>query len=83
MKIQHYLKSNNSLTDDEKCSLFKFRVRQIEVKCNYKNKYVNLKCELCTSNCQDDQYHLLQCETMIDNCKNLANNLEIEYEDIF
>ena len=38
LNMQNYLKSNNSLTDNEKCSLFQFRVRQIDVKCNYKNK---------------------------------------------
>ena len=81
--MQNYLKSNNNLTDDQKCSLFKFRVRQIDVKCNYKNKYLDLKCDLCTSNSQDDQYHLLECAYLIENCENLANNTTIEYEDIF
>ena len=83
LEMQNYIKSNNSFTDDEKCSLFQFRVRQIDVKCNYKNKYYNHQCELCTSNSQDDQYHLFQCEYLINNCKNLENNTTIEYEDIF
>ena len=82
-KLQNYLKSNNNLTYEQKSTLFKFRVREIEVKNNYKNKYPNQKCELCTSNEDDTQYHLLQCEYLIRNCAKLANNVTIEYEDIF
>ena len=82
-KLQNYLKSNNNLTYEQKSTLFKFRVREIEVKNNYKNKYPNQKCNLCTSNEDDTQYHLLQCEYLIRNCAKLANNVTIEYEDIF
>ena len=31
LEIQDYLKTDNMLTDDEKCIIFKFRVREIEV----------------------------------------------------
>ena len=58
-------------------------MRQIKVKCNYKNKYFNHNCDLCTSNEKDDQYHLMHCEFMINNCKKLANNITVEYEDLF
>jgi len=83
LEIQKYLKSSNKLTDEEKCTLFRFRVREIDVKFNYKNKYADLKCNFCKSDSDDNQYHLLQCEYFINNCENLANNIEIEYEDIF
>ena len=81
--MQNYLKSNNNLTDEEKCLLFRFRVREINVKCNYKNKYLDLKCDFCKNYFDDNQYHLLQYEYFIDKCKNLANNIQIEYEVIF
>ena len=46
--------------------------------------YPDLKCKLCQSeNIEENQYHLLQCDILIRNCKNLANNVTIEYEDIF
>ena len=79
----YYPKSNNSLTDDEKVTLYKLRVREVEVKCNYKSKFSDLKCTFCNSQEDDDQYHLLQCEYSIKNCKNLAENIMVEYEDIF
>ena len=81
--MQNYIKSDNNLTDDEKCLLFQLRVRQTDVKCNYKNKYLNHNCDLCTSNEKDEQYHLLHCDFLIKNCKNLADNITVEYEDIF
>ena len=56
---------------------------EVEVKCNYKSKYSDLKCTFCNSQEDDDQYHLLQCEYSIKNCKNLAENIKVEYEDIF
>ena len=74
----------NNLTDAEKSTLFKLRVREVNVKANYKNMYPDLKCKLCQSeNSEENQYHLLQCDILIRNCKNLGNNVSIEYEDIF
>ena len=65
-------------------TLFKLRVREINVKANYKNMYPDLKCRLCTSqNVEETQYHLVNCDVLISKCKNLAQNVKIEYEDIF
>ena len=83
LETQNYFKSNNSLTDSEKITLFKLRVREVEIKCNYKNKFTDLKCTFCNSQEDDNQYHLLQCDYLIKNCRNLADNVTIEYEDIF
>ena len=82
LEIQDYLKTDNMLTDDEKCILFKFRVREIEVRVNYKNKYNDLLCQLCRKD-SESQHHLLMCEELIKQCEDLANNTVIEYEDIF
>ena len=83
LQIQSYFKTNNILTDGEKVTLFKLRVREVDVKCNYKNNYKDLKCTFCNSTEDESQYHLLQCENLIENCKNLADNINIEYEDIY
>ena len=81
---QDYLKSNNGLSYDEKCTLFKFRVREIDVRTNYRNKYNNItKCQLCESEEEETQIHLFNCKKLQDNCEALANNINIEYEDIF
>ena len=31
----------------------------------------------------EDQIHLFRCPKILDSCEELANNLEIEFEDIF
>ena len=82
LKIQTYLKSNSNLTNDEKSILFKFRTRMAEFKNNFRNKYENIQCRLCKSE-TDDQPHLFYCQILINNCKELAENSLIEYEDIF
>ena len=53
-----------------------------DMKNNYKNKYENITCNLCKKEI-DQQSHLFYCEVLIQNCKSLAENCEIEYEDIF
>ena len=83
LKTQNYLKSNNGLSYEEKCTLLKFRVREINVKTNYRHMYADTKCTLCVSGEEDSQYHLFNCQEIIDNCPALANNVNVEYEDIF
>ena len=53
------------------------------MKINYRNRHQNLQCELCQSGEDDSQLHLLNCQKLIENCETLANNIEVEYEDIF
>ena len=81
---QDDLKSNNGLSYDEKSTLFKFRVREIDVRTNQKNKCNNnIKCQLCDSEEEETQIHLFNCKKLQDNCEALANNINIEYQDIF
>ena len=81
-KTQTYLKSNSEFSNDEKYLLIKLRTRMCEMKSNYKNKYNNIQCELCKVSI-DEQSHLFYCEKILQNCKNMAENVTIEYEDIF
>ena len=53
-----------------------------EFKNNFRGKYEDIQCKLCKSNI-DDQHHIFYCEILIDNCKELAENVKVEYEDIF
>ena len=53
-----------------------------EFRSNFKNKYENNQCKLCKSE-MDEQQHMFYCQILIDNCKVLAENIEVEYEDIF
>ena len=32
---------------------------------------------------EEDQFHLFNCQNILNNCEALAENIEIEYEDIF
>ena len=83
LAMQSYLKSDCILTDDEKCLLFKCRVRELDVRPNYQNNYQNLQCLLCQTGEEDNQYHLFHCSKLLANVDNLANNIDIEYEDFF
>ena len=53
------------------------------MKINYRNKFPNLQWELCKSGENYSQFHLLNCEKLSEKCETLANNIEIEYENIF
>ena len=46
-------------------------------------KQQNIICELCATDEDGTQFHLLQCEYFIENCETLSNNIQVEYEDIF
>ena len=48
----------------------------------YSNQYEDKRCQLCLME-DEDQIHLFRCPKILDSCKELANNLEIEFEDIF
>ena len=53
-----------------------------DLKINFRNRYVDLRCQLgCDSD--EDQGHIFQCDVLISKCEDLANNIRIEYEDIF
>ena len=80
--IQDYLKSDSRITNNEKYLLAKLRTRMTEVKINFRGKYEDLLCPLCTTQ-QDNQSHLLYCNVLIENCQELSDNQEVEYEDIF
>ena len=82
LECQKYLKSDNELNNQEKQLLFKFRTRMINLKNNLKNNFNELKCELGCDELEE-QKHLFDCETLLNNCEHLANNVTIEYEDIF
>ena len=53
-----------------------------KVRNNFKNMYETHLCQLCTAE-EDDQSHLFRCEFLLNNCKELAKNISVEYEDIF
>ena len=53
-----------------------------EVKHNFRSKYADQTCPLCLSE-EDSLYHLLSCQKLLDNCKALAENINVEHEDIF
>ena len=54
----------------------------MEMKMNFKNNHTDLKCKLGCKE-MDDQKHLFECDVLLNNCEILANNVKIEYEDIF
>ena len=82
LKIQDYLKSDCELSNDDKEILFKFRTRMAKLKNNFKNMFKDVFCQLCQTD-EECQSHLFYCDILLKNCKDLAENTEVEYEDIF
>ena len=82
LECQSYLKSDSKLKNEEKQLLFKFRTRMSNLKINFRNGYTDLTCKL---GCNEDesQQHLFNCEILLRKCEDLANNIKVEYEDIF
>ena len=82
MKAEQYI-TDSKFTNDDKCVLFKLRTRMCDVKANFKNNYSDeLSCRMCHSEVETQQ-HLLDCEVMINNCKDLYNDTVVEYNDLF
>ena len=64
-RLDPYLASN-SITTEEKQTLFKLRTRMVEVKANFKSQYgQDLTCKFCSED--DTQSHLLSCKELVDN----------------
>ena len=76
-RIENYLKSSN-ISTEEKITLFKFRTRMVDVKCNFKNQYGgNLTCYFCSY--EDTQSHILSCRELIGDIK----ISDVQYNHIF
>ena len=56
----------------------------INVKANFKSQYEdNLECNLCEVHEPQTQEHLLFCNTIINNCSQLQDKINIQYSDLF
>ena len=62
LKIQEYLLPNK-LGLSMSRFVFLLRSRMLDVRCNYKNKYIDILCPLCKSD-QDTQQHILVCSVL-------------------
>ena len=80
LKIQEYL-LDKTINLEIKYFIFKIRTRMIDVKLNFKSQYLDTKCNFCSE--EESQDHLLDCQTIIQHCKELYNDTVVEYEDIF
>ena len=76
-RTEKYLESS-SITTEEKQTLFKFRTRMVDVKCNFKNQHgLNLTCYFCST--EDTQSHLLSCKELTGD----INTSGVQYDHIF
>ena len=62
--MQVYLR-NESLKIEDKKLLFRLRNRLVDVKTNFRNKYINdMQCRLCKVS-EESQIHLTQCNVIL------------------
>ena len=81
---QKYM-SDKNFTQKDIDLLFKLRTNMIsDVKMNFKGMYDgDYSCNLCKEDIPQTQAHLTQCNKIIDNCPQLLDNIDVEYEDIY
>ena len=53
----------------------------IDVKTNFKNMYLDTQFNFCNE--EETQNHLMECRSIIENCPELYNDVQLEYEDIY
>ena len=83
--VQDYLKYNG-LSTKEKKLFFSLRTRMVDVKTNYRNKYLyNMQCRLCENkNEEESEKHLLKCEKIIQEYTGTVSDLiSANYENIY
>ena len=83
-KMQDYL-ADSSFNLREKQLLFRLRSRTFEAKANFRNRYQNnLQCDLCGTCPEQTQKHILEdCDYIISNCADVAENITAEHDDIY
>ena len=64
VEMQKYLRPN-SLTNEESKFIFQLRTRMLEVKCNYRGRYLNSNtlCPVCMKQ-EDTQAHIIECKDL-------------------
>ena len=82
LKMAPYLK-DSSVPIADKIMILKLRTSMINVKKNFSSMYNNTSCDLCDSNLQQTQRHLLSCSAITNNCSQLRNNIQVNYSDLF
>jgi hypothetical protein len=81
-ELQDYMK-NNHFTTEEKLFLFSLRSRTTNSRANFRSMHENTMCNLCEANVDQTDFHLIDCSKIIQNCQQLHNDVETEYEDLF
>ena len=52
----------------------------VDVKVNFKKQYLDTKCNFCDQ--EETQSHLMECSKILQNCQELYNDVEVDYEDM-
>ena len=80
--MQKYLKPNEiNIKLQEAQEIFKLRSRVSEVKTNFKGKYENYECDVCSTKEYETQKHVIECREI--NKRKKRNNKPPDYEELF
>ena len=63
--------------------LLSLRSRCSSSRANFRSMYEDVLCNLCDSGVTQNDAHLLDCVTIINNCPKLAQSVTGEHEDIY
>ena len=82
LEMQNYLKSNDiRIKLEEAQEIFKMRSRMSEVKTNFKGKYENFQCNLCSTKEDETEQHVIECTEI--NKRKTQNNKPPDYKDLY
>ena len=82
LEMQNYSKSNEIRIElEEAQEIFKMRSRMSDVKNNFRGKYENFECNICSTKEYETQQHILECKEI--NKRKTQNNKPPEYENLF
>ena len=63
LEMQNYLKSNEKrIKLEEAQEIFKMRSRMSAVKTNFRGKYENFECNICSTKEYETQQHIIECK---------------------
>ena len=81
LQVQNYLRSASGLSVHMMRNIFQTRIRDLPLKCNFKNAHKDFKCLVPQCQGQDETKHVFECQYLSSE-NELSQNL-IAFEDIY
>ena len=81
LEIQNYLKSGNGLSVHTMRTILQTRIRDLPLKCNFRNAFIDTKCLAPGCKGEDETKHIFECQ-YLGQSHEVTQNL-VSFEDIY